>query len=510
MPAEPAIAITGDALPMTDLLEIANGRPVELSPDAILIIKESRAVVDAVLALGKPVYGLNTGLGHGKDTMMTDEQIRTLQEGTVEAHAGGIGPDLPTQVVRAAMAVRLNGLARGGAGATLACAETLVAMLNAGVHPIVPAIGSVGASDLSQMAAIAVVAIGRGHAEYHGAMVSGAEALRRAGIPILRLAPKDGLAMISNNGLAVGHGAVVANRAMAALELADLAATLSLEAISGNTSVFEPAVAAAKGGPGQMAVSDHCRALLRDSAILDERASRTVQDPLSFRVVPQVHGALWEFVELARKSVEDELNAMTDNPLVSRKEQRMISNGNFHPMVLALAFDALRPALAHAGQLSDRRMNHLWAAAFARPDVLVFTGMQLGLSLRYAAAAEYAELRQVAGPASLDIVPLDLAVEDHATGAPLSVARTEVALEHLESILATELLMARDVLSTEGGSARVGAGAQRTMEALDRVVEDAGSDESAGRIHRAVCAAIRDGLLTRAAREAGRLQWSAR
>jgi histidine ammonia-lyase len=510
MPAEPAITITGDALPMVDLLEIANGRRIELGADAIRIIQESRAVVDAVLALGKPVYGLNTGLGHGKDTMMTDEQIRTLQEGTVEAHAGGIGPDLPTAVVRAAMAVRVNGLARGGAGATLACAETLVAMLNAGVHPIVPADGSVGASDLSQMAAIAVVAIGRGHAELNGEMMSGSEALNKAGIPILRLAPKDGLAMISNNGLAVGHGALVADRAMAALELADLAATLSLEAVSGNTSVFEPVVAAAKGAPGQTAVSDHCRRLLIGSRILDERASRTVQDPLSFRVVPQVHGALWEFVEMAKKSVEDELNAMTDNPLVSRQENRMISNGNFHPMVLALAFDALRPALAHAGQLSDRRMNHLWAAAFASPDVLVFTGMQLGLALRYAAAAEYAELRQVAGPASLDIVPLDLAVEDHATGAPLSVERTEAALQHLEAILAIEMLMARDVLMSEDASVRVGAGAESVLASLDRVIDAGGPEASAGRVHRAVCAAIREGVVTDAGRKAGRLQWSAR
>ena len=502
---------------MVELLEVADGRRLELDADAVTIIEDSRAVVNAALAAGRPVYGLNTGLGHMKDTVLPAEQIRAFQEAMVEGHAGAIGPPLPTRVVRAAMATRVNGIARGGAGASLACVETLVAMLNTGVHPVVPSAGSVGASDLAQMAAIALVALGGGEAEFGGETMSGREALRRSGIPALRLEPKDGLALMSANGIAVGHGALVVLRAMEMLELADLSAVLSLEAMSGNVSPFERAVAEAKGVKGQVEVSVHVRALLRGSHINADDPSKTVQDALSFRVVPQVHGAVWEFIELARRSVEAELNAMTDNPLVSREERRLISNGNFHPMVLALAFDALRPALAHAGQLSDRRMNHLWVATFSNPaiwpsdanrSVWGSRSGERGAPLRYAAAAASAELRQVAGPASLDVAPLDLGIEDHATGAPLSVRRTEVALDRLEDILAVELLMARDLLVAEGEAQPLGVGAASVLESVNSALNGLGPASSAGQFHAAVRSTMRGTLLDAAGHAVGRLGWS--
>jgi histidine ammonia-lyase len=517
VPAEPAIVVSSAPMRIAELLAVAGGRRLELDAEAIASIKDSRAVVEAALASGRTVYGLNTGLGHMKDTRLPDARIRALQESMVVGHAAAIGPPLSMMVVRAAMAARVNGIARGGAGASLAAVETLVAMLNAGVHPVVPSAGSVGASDLAQMAAIALVAIGRGEAEVGGEMMSGGEALRRAGIPVLRLEPKDGLALISANGISVGHGALVVFRAMEALEVADLSAVLSLEALSGNVSPFEKSVAAAKGVKGQVNVSAHIRALIRGSDINRDNPSKTVQDPLSFRVVPQVHGAVMEFIELAKRSVETELNAMTDNPLVERGERRMISNGNFHPMLLALAFDALGPALAHTGQLSDRRLSHLWAATFAMPPVSPSDANrsvwgsragERGAPLRYAAAAASAELRQLAGPASLDVSPLDLGVEDHATGAPLSVRRTELALERLEDVFAVELLMARDLL-TAGQQTRVlGAGSAATLEGVNSVLAKLGPASSAGEFHSAVRGAMRTHLLEAAGKAAGRLSWS--
>jgi histidine ammonia-lyase len=501
---------------IAELLEIADGRPLALDDKAVAVIEDSRAVVDAALASGRPVYGLNTGLGHMKDTRLPGDRIRAFQEAMVEGHTGAIGPPLPARIVRAAMAARVNGIARGGAGASLACAETLVAMLNAGVHPVVPSAGSVGASDLAQLAAIALVALGRGEAELGGETFQGGEALRRAGIPTLRLEAKDGLALMSANGIAVGHGAIVISRAMKALELANVAAVLSLEAISGNVSPFEEAVAAAKGVRGQVEVSAHVRALIAESHILADDTSKTVQDALSFRVVPQVHGALWEFIELAKRSVETELNAMTDNPLASRAERRMISNGNFHPMMLALAFDALRPALAHAGQLSDRRMSHLWAATFANPAAWPSEANRSvwgsgdgvwGASLRYAAAAASAELRQLAAPASLDISPLDLGIEDHTTGAPLSVKRTEAALDRLDDVLAVELLMARDLLVSERETHALGVGASATLEGVNRVLDELGPTSSAGKFHSAVLGVMRGPLLDAVGKAAARLGW---
>src|SRR5713226_8424587 len=230
MTTEARVILSGRPMKLGQLLAIADGHRVELSDEAVASINESRAVVEAALVSGEAIYGLNTGLGHSKVTRLPEDQLQAFQELTIKAHAGAIGPSMPTRVVRAAMAVRVQGMARGGSGATLACAETLVAMLNAGVSPIVPVSGSVGAADLAQMAAIALVAIGGGEAEFQGETLPGSEALRKAGIPALRPQPKDGLAMIAANGIAVGHGAVVAQRARADLELATFAALLSLEA----------------------------------------------------------------------------------------------------------------------------------------------------------------------------------------------------------------------------------------------------------------------------------------
>jgi histidine ammonia-lyase len=489
---------------LEELLELALGAACELDASALAVIDDSRAVVDSALATGKPVYGLNTGLGHSKDTRLAPETIREFQLSMLRGHAGAMGPALRTELVRAAMAARVNGMARGGSGASRACATTLVAMLNAGVHPVVPGFGSVGAGDLGQMAAIALVAVGEGHAELKGEVVTGAVALERAEIPPLELQPKDALTLMSHNGISIGNGATVVARAKRALEAADIAAALSLESMSGNTSVFDPIVSAAKGVRGQAEVSSHIRGLVERSVALDPAAERTIQDPLSFRVVPQVHGALWEFIELAGNAIETELNAITDNPLVSRTERRMIHNGNFHPMVLALSFDAMRPAIAHVGQLSDRRLNHLWAKTFGNPMNL--QKHPRGLSLRYAAAAAAAELRQLADPASLDIPPVDFSVEDHATGAPLSVRRTELALDRLDDILTVELLMARDLLLA--GGVAVGVGTRAALDSLNDVAGGIDHTRSAADLHAAVKGSLGIGLLD-AVRQAGSsLTWS--
>jgi histidine ammonia-lyase len=489
---------------LEELLELAQGAACEMDASALAVIDDSRAVIDAVLATGKPVYGLNTGLGHAKDTRLEPDAIRAFQLSMLRGHAGAMGPALGTELVRAAMAARINGMARGGSGASRACATTLVAMLNGGVHPVVPDFGSVGAGDLGQMAAIALVAVGEGHAELKGELVGGGVALERAGIAPLELQPKDALTLMSHNGISIGHGATVVARAMRALEVADIAAALSLEAMSGNTSVFDPIVSAVKGIRGQAEVSAHIRALVNHSVALDPALERTIQDPLSFRVVPQVHGALWEFVELAGNAVETELNAITDNPLVSRADRRMIHNGNFHPMLMALSFDAIRPAIAHVGQLSDRRLNHLWAKTFANPMNL--QNHPRGLSLRYSAAAASAELRQVAEPASLDIPPVDFSVEDHATGAPLSVMRTENALDRLEDILTVELLMARDLILA--GGVGVGLGTHAVLDFMNAVAGRIDHTRSAADLHAAVKGSLAVGLLD-AARQAGStLTWS--
>ncbi|HEX5189282.1 MAG TPA: aromatic amino acid ammonia-lyase [Streptosporangiaceae bacterium] len=478
------VRITRAPLAVQDLIAIVDGGRVELDAAVLADIAAARAVVDQALRSGAAVYGLTTQVGHAKDTRLDAGQIRGEQQFLITSHFGGMGGPLPAELVRAALAVRLNGIARGGSGASIACAETLAAMLNAGVHPLVPEIASIGAADVGQMAGIAQVAVGMGRAEYRGDVLDGGEALRRAGITPLVLSGKDGLAMMSANGVSVGQGALVAARAARAAEAADIAAALSMEAIGANVSVLHPAVARAKGVPGQVAAADHLRSLLEGSPLEEPEGARSVQDALSFRVVPQVHGALREYVAAAASAVSTELNAAADNPLAAVVEGRLISNGNFHPMVMAIAFDALRIALAHVGQLSDRRMAHLWDVFFRQLTPGPPPGPAYGLQVRYPAAARYAELRQLAGPATLDTPALDIGVEDHGTSAPLSVRLADRALDVLEDILASELLLAHDVLATAPTRARLGAGTAAALRMVEEAI--AAAEPRADAVHDAL------------------------
>jgi histidine ammonia-lyase len=502
-----AVTITDGPMSLDDLAAIVDGATVEIGEAATERIAASRAVVEAVLAGEDLVYGLNTGLGHMRDTRVPRDVLRRYQEAIVVSHAGAMGDPLPSGVVRAAMVARLNGIARGGSGATPAVASMLAAMLNAGVTPVVPAIGSVGASDLMHMAAIGLVVLGRGRAQLDGETLDGGEALARAGLDPLVLEPKDGLALVSANGVAIGHGTLVALRAHEVLELADLAAALALEAIAGNPSIVEPAVAAAKPIPGQRTVVERIRGLLSGSDRCRPGGAMSVQDPLAFRVVPQVHGACLEMLEALCGAVEQELNAMDDNPLASIEEQRLLSNGNFHPMLMALSFDAIRPALAHVGQLADRRMGHIWdklvaSEELSSPDGMLEAALGEGraIMLRYAAAARYAHLRQLAAPATLDIPPLDLGVEDHATNAPETVQRTSESLDALEDILAEELLLHRLALSSPMARAGLGGGTAAVLTELDRIVGALPPEADPGAWHAAVRAGR--GALLAASREA--------
>jgi len=501
MTSDATVIIDVEPLSPADLLRVARGARLELGDGARRRIAASRAVVDRHAAGPDLVYGLNTGLGHWRDQRVPEEALRAQQSQIVTMHAGGLGPPLNTDVVRAAMAVRVAGIARGGAGASPALADTLVAMLNAGVHPLVPATGSVGAADLMHMAAIGLVVVGQGRAEYKGEALDGGEALRRAGIEPAELAAKDALTLISANGVAIGHAALVVARAETAARLADAVLAASLEAIRGNVSVVEPVVARAKPVAGQAESAEFIRAMLDGSQRCLPGGASSVQDPLSFRVGPQVHGALRETTRHLAAQVATELAAMDDNPLVDIEGDRLISNGNFHPLALALAADALRPAVAHVGQISDRRLNHLFNSVAALVDptdaALGAVAADLsGLLMRYASAVRYTELREIVNPVTLDIPPLDLGVEDHATNAPLAVARSEQALDLLDELLVVELLVAADVLRLDDPElAGVGAGVRRLLAELVSVRSEMGPAATSAELHAAVLGALYQRLL---------------
>lgn len=445
------VTISTSPMTLREVVALARGSRVVLSPEVIGRISASRDVVDAAISRGEAIYGVTTGVGHARDQALPGDALQAMQPVLIEMHLGGMGGPFPSERVRAGMAARLSGIARGGAGVSLAVAEALAALLNSGVTPVVSSRGSVGSGDLGQLATVARVLLGRGMVVCDGDRLPAAEALATKGLSPVVLEAKDALGLISSNAFTVGHTALLIDDLDHLMGMADRVVAVSMEALKANPSVVHPAVAKARGSRGQVTSSENIqRALLGSSRTAGEIS---VQDPLSFRVAPQVHGACRDTITIAAEAATAELNAAADNPLVDIESSQVISNGNFQPMNLALAAESLRVALGHVGLLSERRMGQLWDLAVSsigsadpggsfRPDAPGSPPWLVGLSLRYPAAARYTKLRQLAQPMTLDISPLDLGHEDHASNVAEALVAVEDSMGIVEELLTIELLVA--------------------------------------------------------------------
>jgi histidine ammonia-lyase len=398
-------------------------------------------------------------------------------------HARGIGDPLPVHDVRAMMLVRIVGMSHGGSGAHPEVFNSLIDLLNAGVHPVVPMGGSVGASDLMQMAAVGLVLTGRGEVVYQGDVLPAAEALNRAGLKAVQLRAKDGLALISANGMSIGMGALAVVDLEGFSRLGDAIGCLSLEAVGGNLEPFGAEVTAAKPFSGQLAAAKNMRHSLAGSYLEERNEEASVQDPLSFRVMPQVHGAMREYIASARQAVEIELNSSGDNPMVSVREDDLISNGNFDPLVLGLSFEVLRLALAHVAMLSERRINRLrfhgipagrMAAWRLRFPFRPYQGPSV-----HSAASLLAEIKHLANPVTLSSTLVNPDAEDHSTLAPQSVTLTRTLLHRLQTLLAIEAVMACDVLGDKPDLPMLGAGSLAVCEVVGDITTEMGEDASA-------------------------------
>ena len=474
----PTVEISRDDLTLDEVLLVADGAEVGLTEDVVELIGRSRGVVDAAIERGDAIYGVTTGVGHARDHRLPDEALAAAQPFLVEMHLGALGPPLPTSLVRAGMVVRLNGFARGGAGVSMEVVETLKAMLNREIHPVIPRYGSVGSGDLGQLALLGRAMLGRGEVEWEGRKVQAVDALRESGIGPVTLRPKDALGIISSNALTLGMTISEWRSIGRLLDLADLVAATSMEGIAANPSFFDPAVSRVRHSPGQDTTSRNLRAALATSARMDP-AIASVQDPISFRVVPQVHGACRDALSGMADELARELNAPADNPMVDVESGRVLSNGNFHFMNVALSIEGMKLALAHVGLLSERRCGQLWDTVVSsmgetvggEPSQAAPPGGGVppafaGLALRYPIAARYTRLRQLAQPVTLDVPSLDLSVEDHATNAAEALWTTHEIAGIITEILAVELLLAYALLSSSADSAKLGI---RTGVLVDRV-----------------------------------------
>jgi histidine ammonia-lyase len=455
------VTLTGDDLSIEDVVRVARrGARVEVSAAALERVRRAREVVDRVLERGDLVYGANTGVGSLSRYRVPLENLEQFSAKLVSRHTTHQGAEVPPEVVRAMMVTRANGMAKGGVGVRTELVRAFVDALNAGVHPVVRLGGSVGQADLAEMAEIGQVLIGRGEADYEGRRMPGAEALAAAGLEPARLKAKEGLALISANGVTMGHGSLVLADVAGLLDAFDVTAALSLEAFGGNLSTIHPEAARMRPHPGQARAADRLREMLSGSYLWRPGAARNLQDPLSFRCVPQTHGACYDAHAYARGTMEVEINAASDNPLVLLDDQSIISVGNFDVVALAVAFDLLRIAVAQVVHLANERIQkHLWSQFSGLPTGLAARDGDEGLRpLGYTSASLAAEARVLANPVSLEYRgQIAEGIEDHASMAPLGVRKTEDLVGVARRMAALELTVATRAVDLRGRP-RLGAG----------------------------------------------------
>lgn len=440
--------ITGTDLPIEEVERVARGGvKIELADSARERIAAARAVVDRAESDELSTYGLNTGVGRFVDTHIPAGMTAELQKRVLRSHAAGVGQPYPDEVVRAAHLLRINTLALGYSGVRVELVERMVAMLDAGVLPFVPARGSVGASgDLAPLSHLCLPLVGEGKAYYGGELLPSADALAKAGLEPIDLASKEGLSLINGTQFMTAMGIVFGLRARRLMRMADLVAALSVEALRGSDQPFLPQIHELRPHAGQKTAAANMYAAMQGSTITDShRWCDRVQDAYSLRCAPQVHGASRDALEHALRTFQIEAQAVTDNPLVFPEEDLLRSNGNFHGQPCAISLDLMAIAVAEIANISERRIERLVNPTMSGlPAFLVAEGgLNSGYMIaQYTAAALVSENKVYTHPASVDSIPTSAGQEDHVSMGNHAGLKLLPVLENAERVLGIELLCA--------------------------------------------------------------------
>ena len=502
------IELSGHDLGIADVERVGvGGETAVLGPRALEQLAASRALIDRVVADGTPTYGVNTGFGRFVDVHIAPEQAAQLQLNLLRSHACGVGEPFPDEVVRAATLLRANALAKGSSGVRVEPVQLLLDLLTAGVVPVVPSRGSLGASgDLAPLAHLGLVLVGEGYARFGGETLPGGEALARAGLEPVVLAAKEGLALINGTQFMAAIGALVLARARRLVKIADVAAAQTLEAVRASRTPFAPELQALRPHPGQIASAANLYRLLDDSEIVaSHRWCGRVQDAYSLRCAPQVHGAVRDAVAYAEGVVGIELNAATDNPIVLAERGEVLSNGNFHGEPVAIALDTLKLALSELASISERRIERMLNPALSNGLPAFLTedgGLNSGFMIaQYVAASLVSEDKVLVHPASADSIPTSAGQEDHVSMGATAAVHLWHVCANVERVLGIELLCGAqgvDFLAPKRPGPAVAA-AHAAVRELSAHVD---TDRSLASEIEAVAGRIRDGSLL-AAVEAG-------
>jgi histidine ammonia-lyase len=502
--------LLGRPIDLAELEQVArHGRPVALCPEARARVIASRRYIDSITEAGDAgpaVYGVNTGFGALAETRIREHDVRALQRNLVRSHSCGVGPDLGEAEVRGMMVLRAQVIALGYSGVRAEVIDALLAMINRRVHPRIPAQGSVGASgDLAPLAHLALALIGEGEATFEGRQVPGGEALSRAGLAPVELAAKEGLSLINGTQYMTSLGALALRDAARLATVADIAGAMSLEALKGSRRPFDDRLMRVRPHPGQAATADNLRALLTESAIMEDHANcGKVQDPYSLRCMPQVHGATRDALAWAAEVLGREVNSVTDNPTVLPAEGSradLISGGNFHGQPVALALDLAAIAVAELANISERRVEQLVNPALSSglsPFLAPESGLHSGFMIAQVASASLvSENKVLCHPASVDSIPSSAGREDHVSMGSISARKLAQVIENVRGSLAIELLTGAQGID-QRRPLTPSAGVAAAHAAVRRVVSELLEDRPLYRDIAAVGELVRSGELIRA------------
>lgn len=442
------VTVDGQSMSLQHFVAVARFEAkVDIAPAALERMRLSRATVDTLLRDRTPAYGINTGFGDLCSIAIPETQACLLQNNLILSHCTGTGDPLPDEAVRGMLLLRINALCAGLSGIRPELVKTMAEMLNAGVTPIVPEKGSLGASgDLAPLSHMALVLTGRGEARVQGERLAGALAMGRAGLPTYSLLAKEGLALINGTQAMCSVGALALHDALCAAQLADVVGSMSMEALCGVMDAFDERVHAARPHPHQALVAANFRGLNEGSALLKRSRGLRVQDAYVLRCIPQVHGAVRAALDHVRCVVETEMNSVTDNPLIFPEDGAVLSGGNFHGEPLALAFDYLGIAASEIASISERRLERMVNAQLSGglPAFLVRNGgVNSGFMIvQYAAASMVSENKVYAHPASVDSIPSSANQEDHVSMGMTAARKARMIVDNTLSVLALELFAA--------------------------------------------------------------------
>jgi histidine ammonia-lyase len=500
-----AIGLTGDDLTVDDVWAVAvDGLAAGLSDRAREKMSSARELVErAAHGTREHTYGVNTGFGRFVAVAIPEEQTEELQLRLLRSHACGVGDPYPDEIIRAAMLLRANALAKGNSGARVETVELLLALLERGVIPVVPSRGSVGASgDLAPLAHLALPLVAEGEARVEGELLTGADALARVGLEPVRLAAKEGLSLVNGTQFMAATLALGLVRARRLARAADVACALSLEALQGSRTSFLPQIHALRPLHGQVAAAANVLRLLEGSAIIEaHRWCDKVQDAYSLRCAPQVHGASRDLLDYAAYTVGVELNSATDNPLVLVDDEELVSNGNFHGQPLAFALDALAMAVAELANISERRLERLvnpnlsdGLPAFLTTDGGLNSGFMIP---QYVAASLVSENKSLCHPASVDSIPTSAGQEDHVSMGNAAGLKAWQVLANSERAVAIELLAGAQAVEFHA-PLEPGVGGRAARAAVRGLSPRLRDDRPLAGDIEAVAGAIRDGSLVSA------------